>query len=118
LVQRWRKDAELLRQYRNHRQAEWLEDRAAELERALEEEGDSVLSLAEAAARSGYSADHLRRLHRDGELTATRNGRRLLFRAGDLPKKSTAVDPRSSEEYDPNAHARQVAVRRSHGGTS
>ncbi len=72
-------------------------------------EDDAELSLAEAAARSGYSSDHLRRLHRRGELPAYRKGRNLFFRSGDLPRKPTA--PRFSA-YDPAADARRVTSQR------
>ena len=68
LAQRWRNDAGLLRQYRNIQQAEWLEDRATELERALPEQNNELLSLAAAGEASGYSADHLGRLVRQGAL--------------------------------------------------
>ena len=118
LVQRWRDHTTLLRQYRNHQQAEWLDDRAAELEAALRAQDDDLVTLKEAARLSGYGTDHLRRLHREGKLTATRAGRRLLFRTGNLPKKPTSVvDGPPRRTYDHGAHARQVAIRRSHGGS-
>jgi hypothetical protein len=68
-------------------------------------EDDAELSLSEAAAGSGYSSDHLRRLHRMGKLPAYRKGRSLFFRSGDLPRKPTA--PRLAR-YDPVADARHV----------
>jgi hypothetical protein len=118
LVLRWRDHSTLLRQYRNLQQAEWLEDRAAELETALRAQRDAPVTLQQAATISGYGTDHLRRLHREGKLIATRAGRRLLFRTGDLPKKpTTVVDGPPRRAYDPTAHARQVAIRRSRGGS-
>src|SRR2546426_1311328 len=68
-------------------------------------EDDAELSLLEAAAESGYSGDHLRRLHRCGKLPAYRKGRNLFFRSGDLPRKPTA--PKSGP-YDPVADAQGV----------
>jgi hypothetical protein len=80
---------------------------------------ECLLSLAEAAAYSGYSSDHLRRLVREGKLVpAARRGRRLFFRAADLPKKPVVVDAALRTLYDASAHARQVANRRSHGGST
>ena len=117
LVQQWRDDAALFRRYRQAPLADLLEDRAAELGAALEVQAERLVTLFEAARLSNYSADHLRRLRRDGKLPAKREGRRLLFRTGDLPRKPTLVDGQPRREYDPGAHARQVAIRRSHGGS-
>jgi len=72
-------------------------------------EDDVELSLSEAATESGYSSDHLRRLHRKGRLLAYRKGRSLFFRWGDLPRKPTT--PRFSR-YDPVADARRVTGQR------
>ena len=117
LLQQWRDHAALFRQYRQVPLADWLEDRAAELGAALQAQDDELVTLSEAARISNYSADHLRRLCRDGKLPAKREGRRLLFRTGDLPRKPTVVDGPPRRAYDHNAHARQVAIRRSHGGS-
>ncbi len=65
LVQQWRGHAALLRQYRNRQQAEWLEDRATELEAALQQQNSELLTLTQAAEGSGYFADHLGRLVRE-----------------------------------------------------
>ena len=94
--------------------AEILKD----LESLWASEAEEELGLAEAATYSGYSTDHLRRLVREGKLRADRHGRRLTFRAVDLPKKSGAVDRPEHSGYDPVADARQVAAQRSHGGNS
>ncbi len=78
-------------------------------------EDAAELTLDEAAKRSGYSRDHLRRLHRLGKVPARRHGRRLQFRIADLPRKpNTLAGPRLSG-YDPAADARQVATRRDNG---
>jgi hypothetical protein len=69
-----------------------LETIAGEIVDALRElqaaDGDELLTLEEASARSGYSADHLARLIRRGVIP---NGGRLhapRIRAGDLPRKA------------------------------
>ena len=90
----------------------------ADVDALLNSEDEALLGLHDAAARSGYSSDHLRRLHRLGKLPARRDGRRLFFRAGDLPKKPTVVDARPVRAYDPIADARRVATRTSSGGSN
>ena len=89
----------------------------ADFDRFLATALEQTLNLAEAAAYSGYSPDHLRRLARDGKIALERRGRRLFFRVADLPQKAGIADPTASS-YDPDAHARQVAFRGSHGGNS
>ena len=90
----------------------------ADFEAVITAEDEALLGLQDAAARSGYSSDHLRRLHRLGKLPARRDGRRLFFRAGDLPKKPPVVDARPVRAYDPIADARRVATRTSSGGSN
>lgn len=90
----------------------------ADFEAVITAEDEAVLGLHDAAARSGYSSDHLRRLHRLGKLPARRDGRRLFFRVGDLPRKATVVDAHSIKAYDPIADARRVATRTSSGGSN
>ena len=85
------------------------EDVLQDFEAVTRAEDDAELSLSEAATESGYSSDHLRRLHRKGQLPAYRKGRSLFFRSGDLPRKPTA--PRLSP-YDPLADARRVICER------
>jgi len=89
----------------------------ADVEALLNSEDEVLLSLRDAAERSGYSPDHLRRLHRAGKLPARRDGRRLFFRAVDLPRKLTVVDEQPLKAYDPVADARRVTTRRNDGGT-
>jgi len=91
--------------------ARFCDELLADVEAMLTSEGEALLGLHDAAARSGYSSDHLRRLHRLGKLPARRDGRRLFFRAGDLPNKPNVVDVRPIRAYDPIADARRVATR-------
>jgi len=103
------------------RQSEWArigalvdgarvcEDMLQDFEAVTRAEDDAELTLSEAAAESGYSSDHLRRLHRLGKLPAHRKGRNLFFRSGELPRKPTA--PKVSA-YDPVADARRVIGQR------
>ena len=89
----------------------------ADFENVLRSMDDELVTLREAANRSGYSTDHLRRLHRKGQLAAERRGRRLYFRSAALPKKppEARLTSSRSEAYDPVADARQVATRRHRG---
>lgn len=114
LVQRWRKDAALLRQYRNQQQAEWLEDRAAELEAVQLEEAHAQLTLAEAANVTGYSTDHLGRLVRQGKVPNAGTKYRPRLRRGDLPWRpgQQPIATPSAATYDPTADARTLASRR------
>src|SRR6266571_5978650 len=107
------------------RQSEWArigtlvdvarvcEDVLQDFEAVTRAEDDAELSLSEAAAESGYSGDHLRRLHRLGKLPAYRKGRNLFFRSGDLPRKPKA--PRFWR-YNPVADARRVISERHEEG--
>ena len=115
---RWRARRDELARLGAHVEGAKLCDEVlADFEAVTAAEDESLLSLQDAAARSGYSTDHLRRLHRLGKLPARRDGRRLFFRAGDLPKKPAVVDVRPLRAYDPIADARRVATRTSRGGT-
>lgn len=74
---RWREDAAVLRRRGAGQLADSLEGCAAELETALAAEASAPLTVAEAAAESGYSAAQLRRLF---------PGQRTIPR-GELPRK-------------------------------
>lgn len=87
----------------------------ADFEAVMRHETSVTLTLAEASRVSQYSCDHLRRLHRDGKLNARRVGRRLFFRAVDLPRKPETLADGGPRGYDPAADARQVATRRNSG---
>jgi excisionase family DNA binding protein len=69
--------------------ARGIEWAAAEVRQALKAEGSEELTLSEAARRSGYSEDHLRRLVRQGRIPDLRPSRRgpIRIQARDLPIK-------------------------------
>jgi len=118
-VTRWRgRRVELARLGAQVDGAKLCDEVLADFEAVTTYEDEALLGLHDAAARSGYSADHLRRLHRMGKLPARRDGRRLFFRAGDLPRKPNVVDVRPLRAYDPHADARRVATRTSLGGSN
>src|SRR6266550_171036 len=67
LVESWRSRAQALRPYAPAA-AQAFEDAATELENALRTAANTVLTLSQAADYSGLSADHIRRLIRNGAL--------------------------------------------------
>src|SRR5579859_3840136 len=108
-VGRWRARRDELARLGAHVEGAKLCDEVlADFEAVTTAEDEALLGLDDAAVRSGYSSDHLRRLHRLGKLPARRDGRRLFFRAGDLPKKLSGVDGQRIKAYDPIADARRV----------
>src|SRR2546425_13162921 len=109
-VTRWRARRDELARLGAHVEGARLCDEVlADFEAVTTAEDEALLGLEDAAARSGYSSDHLRRLHRLGKLPARRDGRRLFFRAGDLPKKPTARDARPVRADHPPAGAQRGA---------
>jgi hypothetical protein len=90
----------------------------ADFELVMDHQDAAELALTDAARVSGYSADHLRRLYREGKLRGRRLGRRLLFRSADLPKKPEPLATGGPAAYDPLADARQVATRLHAGVTN
>jgi hypothetical protein len=118
-VSRWRARRDELARLGAHVECAKLCDEVlADFEAVTTAEDEALVGLQDAATRSGYSADHLRRLHRLGKLPARRDGRRLFFRTGDLPKRPPVVDARPVRSYDPIADARRVATRTSPGGSN
>ena len=114
LTVRWREEAQRLRTLEANGQAAALEQAARDLDAAATAWASEALTISEAAAESGYSEEHLRRLAREGELPAHRNGgpkSRIKVLRGDLPTKRRK-DGRGKPErvtYDPDEDARSIA---------
>ena len=91
----WRRQAKALRRYGGKTPAVAIERCADELEATLVERDETTFSLVEAARESGYSADHLGRLVRDGKIpNAGRAGAPRIARS-DLPRKAhVPTEPR------------------------
>ena len=109
LSEKWRGHAETLRAFGATSQAEAVEQCAADLERALAADNDELLTRGQAARISGYSADHLGRLVRQGSLPNMGRARAPRFRRGDLPRKPTALLLQASIPHLLGADPRQVA---------
>jgi excisionase family DNA binding protein len=93
-----------------------LESCAEELESALQQQHDELLSIKEAAVESGYSEETLRRKARNGKLPAERSSGKkshLKLRRGDLPTKPIRRNAASSSHipYNPEEDARDIAQR-------
>ncbi|MCY4645310.1 MAG: hypothetical protein OXE73_00265 [Gammaproteobacteria bacterium] len=95
----WRRQAKSLRRYGGETPATAIERCADDLEATLVERDETTFSLVEASRESGYSADHLGRLVRDGKIpNAGRPGApRIALK--DLPRKAhVPADPRLAEK--------------------
>jgi hypothetical protein len=109
----WRADAATLRSWGAAENATTLERAADELEAALHRGADETLSLPEAARESGYSADHLGRLIREGKLPNAGRPNAPRIRRGDLPRKTKARRDGRRETlgvYSPVQIARSVVT--------
>ena len=98
----WRRQAKSLRRYGGETSATAIERCADDLEATLVERDETTFSLVEASRESGYSADHLGRLVRDGKIpNAGRPGAPRIARR-DLPRKAHAPpEPRLAETPRP-----------------
>jgi hypothetical protein len=109
----WRALAELLRTNGAEQAARATEARADELEAALRLQDDSIITLAQAAAASGYSADHLSREVREGRLRNVGRKGAPRIRRADLPRKPAArLAAHRPALYDPVADARSLLAGR------
>jgi hypothetical protein len=113
LVARWREQASGLRRYGAPGQADALDQCAGELERTLRTTADDLLSLHAAARLSGFSADHLGRLIRQGKLENLGRPHAPRVRRGDLPQKP-ALAPRRAGAADMGSLTRD-ALHSKHG---
>ena len=97
----WRKQAKALRRYGGDTPATAIERCADDLEATLVERDETTFSLVEAARESGYTADHLGRLVRDGKIpNAGRPGApRIAIK--DLPRKASMPDATRLAEKSP-----------------
>ena len=109
---KWEREAEVLRR------REALVNGAALCEELLQDvvkllgnENERLLSLGEAARASGYSADHLGRLIRNGTIPNAGRPNAPRVRYGDLPRKPSQVAKRGPQPYHPDTDARTLLSR-------
>lgn len=116
LVGTWRRHAEMLRRYGDDRGATVLEALAGQLEEAIQDQEQEVLTLSQAADESGYSKRRLRELVAEGRLpNQGERGRPRILRS-DLPAKPVKQRPAArggsgGTGYDPFQDARMLAGR-------
>ena len=103
----WRDRAEGLRRY-SVPASNAYEDAATELDQALRALGEASLSLVQAAQESGYSADHLGSLVRNGKIpnAGRRNAPRI--RRSDLPIKASTAPGRPQRKVDGDVDIRSI----------
>jgi hypothetical protein len=109
LLTQWGAHAQTLRAFGATTQAEAVERCALELEVTLAAGDGELLTLQGAAKFSGYSADHLGRLIRQGTLRNVGRPRAPRVRRGDLPRKAASLPLRASDLPLVGADPRQVA---------
>lgn len=89
---KWREEAELLRRRRAQVDAgELLEEVLTDFRAVVIQENEELLDLQAASRESGYSADHLGRLVRDGVIRNAGRRNAPKIRRGDLPRKAGAL---------------------------
>ena len=88
LPDQWRALAKQLRRLGADAQARMLDFCADDLTASFARAGDELLSLRSAAQESGYSADHLARLLREGKIPNSGRKAKPLIRRRDLPQKA------------------------------
>ncbi len=118
LAKKWHAQAELFTEHECPEVAATYRRVAEQLERDLREWEDERLTIQEAAAESGYSAEHLRRLAREGKLDGERapgSKSHMRLRRGGLPAKPSKdhkeVAENQTSTYDPEEDARSIAQR-------
>lgn len=111
LSAKWKDIATLLERFSASAQAAAIRQCAVELDVAIREEEDRLLSLSDASDLSGYSRDHLSRMIRAGVLpNAGRKGKPLV-RLRDVPVRPKKLHPSTTKRYDPALDALALASR-------
>jgi len=112
----WRRRANELRDWAAAEAAATALERAAdELDDTLRWRGSEPLTLAQAASESGYNAESLGRMVRQGKVPNVGRTNAPRIRRGDLPHKPAVVS-QPAPTYDAVADARALVSRRSRGG--
>ena len=101
--------------------AKLISEMLEELRACQRDNADCLLNLTQAAKVSGYSADHLGRLVRDGTLVNHGRPHAPRIRRGDLPQRPAARAAACNDgapAYDPATDARTLWSRPNKGGSS
>ena len=87
LMRKWEHDASTLEEYSDARGAEVCRLHIAELREAIRAEEEQPLTVSQAAAESGLSADYLRHKVADGDIPNAGQKGAPRIRRRDLPRK-------------------------------
>jgi hypothetical protein len=87
LASEWRQQVTVLRKRGDERGASLMASMVDELSVAIESAADDVLTLKQAARLSGYSAGHLARMIREGDLPNAGRANSPKLRRADVPMK-------------------------------
>ena len=109
LVALWRDRAAHLDEYGDPNSARLWRIAAQELERSLATLNDESLSLVEAAAESGFTADHLGALVRRGVIKNAGRPKAPRIRRADLPHKRPGSPGRRPRRRVGRDHIRSIA---------
>lgn len=91
LVARWRQRAGEWERFGLNEAATLLSTCADELEREAAASDERLVSVNDAVIISGYSADHLGRLRREGKLQNYGSAHHPRYRVGELPRKPATL---------------------------
>jgi hypothetical protein len=86
-----------------------LDELLADVQALLDTDGDSLLNLTQAGAESGYSADYLGRLVKNGTIPNAGRPNAPLIRRADLPRKAGTLRPSPRGGHYRDASPGQVA---------
>ena len=100
LVSEWRAAAKLFREHEQAASAVAYEKCADALEEVLAHENETPLTLPEAAAESGYSADHLSRRVREGKIANAGKTNAPRIAKKDLPRKRSVAPQPARAQID------------------
>ena len=117
LIERWRREAELFHRRGMPEAATMAESYADELEVNLRNAAQATVKLADAARISGYTADHIGRLIREGDLENIGRKNAPRVRIMDLPRKPGCLT--SDHDIPVLLHAQHGGARgleENHGG--
>ena len=99
LTANWRERAVLLRAHGATEAACTLQHNATELEAAMRELSDRLVTLTEASREGGYSTRQLARLIAQRKLVNRGQAHRPLLRLGEVPRRAGHLPPREPEPH-------------------
>ena len=109
-IRRWVQRGEEFQRYRATVDGSTLcREFVAELEQLAGTDGQELVGLEEAARRSGYTADHIGRMVRNGKIPNLGRRGAPLLRMADVPRKAPSLTPASEMRTVATADRRRIA---------